>query len=313
MQLLDGKLASQAIKNDLKSKVNELERQGNKVPHLGAVLVGNNGASETYVASKVKSCEEIGFKSTLLRLPETISEDELLELIHKLNYDNDVDGILVQLPLPKDISEEKVINLINPAKDVDGFHPVNIGKMVQGSETFIPATPYGILLLLQHYKIETRGKHAVVIGRSNIVGRPISILLSRNDETANCTVTLCHSQTKNLKEICLHADIIIAALGKPEFLKADMVKEGAVVIDVGITRVKDASKKTGYSIKGDVDFEKVSSKSSYITPVPGGVGPMTIAALLMNTYHACINQNSFSPEKGSKENYAEGELKLNID
>ncbi|HUS02099.1 MAG TPA: tetrahydrofolate dehydrogenase/cyclohydrolase catalytic domain-containing protein [Chitinophagaceae bacterium] len=291
MQLLDGKLTSQAIKGNLKIKVEELKKQGSKIPHLAAVLVGNNGASETYVGSKVKSCEEIGFKSTLIRLSETISEDELLEVIHKLNYDNDVDGILVQLPLPKNISEEKVINLIDPAKDVDGFHPVSVGKMVLGSETFISATPYGILLLLQHYKIETKGKHAVVIGRSNIVGRPISILLSRNDETGNCTVTLCHSQTKNLKEICLQADIIIAALGKPEFLKADMIKEEAVIIDVGITRVEDASKKTGYSIKGDVDFKNVSAKCSYITPVPGGVGPMTIAALLMNTYKACINQS----------------------
>jgi methylenetetrahydrofolate dehydrogenase (NADP+) / methenyltetrahydrofolate cyclohydrolase len=287
MQLLDGKLASQAIKNDLKSKVEGSKKQGNKPPHLAAVLVGNNGASETYVSSKVKSCEEIGFRSTLIRLPETIREEELLEVIHKLNYDNDVDGILVQLPLPKNIQEEKVINLIYPSKDVDGFHPANIGKMVQGSPTFISATPYGILLLLQHYKIETKGKHAVVIGRSNIVGRPISILLSRNDNTGNCTVTLCHSHTKDLKDICLQADIIIAALGKPEFLKADMVKQGAIVIDVGITRVKDIAKKTGYSIKGDVDFENVSQKCSYITPVPGGVGPMTIAALLMNTYNAC--------------------------
>lgn len=291
MELLDGKIASQAIKKELKSKVEKLKKQGNKIPHLAAVLVGNNGASETYVGSKVKSCEEISFTSTLIRLPETISEEELLEVIHKLNYDNDIDGILVQLPLPKHISEDKVINLIYPSKDVDGFHPVNIGRMVQGSETFISATPYGILLLLQYYKIEIKGKHAVVIGRSNIVGRPISILLSRNDDPGNCTVTLCHSHTKALKEICLQADIIIAALGKPEFLKADMVKENAIVIDVGITRVKDASKKSGYSIKGDVDFENVAPKCSYITPVPGGVGPMTIAALLMNTYKACVNQS----------------------
>jgi methylenetetrahydrofolate dehydrogenase (NADP+)/methenyltetrahydrofolate cyclohydrolase len=286
MQLLDGKLASQAIKDDLKSKVKELKEQGSKIPHLAALLVGNNGSSETYIASKVRGCEEIGFKSTLIRLAETISEEDLLETIHKLNYDNDIDGILVQLPLPKHISEEKIINLIEPAKDVDGFHPINIGKMVQGSETFISATPYGILLLLQHYKIETKGMHAVVIGRSNIVGRPISILLSRNDEPGNCTVTLCHSHTKNLKEICLQADIIIAALGKPGFLKADMVKNDAVIIDVGITRVNDKSKKNGYSIKGDVDFENVSTKCSYITPVPGGVGPMTIAALLKNTFKA---------------------------
>lgn len=291
MQLLDGKLASQAIKDDLKIKVEDLKKQGNKIPHLAAILVGNNGASETYVASKVKSCEEIGFKSTLLHLADSVSEAELLEVIHKLNYDNDVDGILVQLPLPKHISEEKVINLINPAKDVDGFHPVNVGKMVQGLETFISATPYGILLLLQHYKIETKGKHAVIIGRSNIVGRPISILLSRNDDTGNCTVTLCHSHTKNVKEICLQADIIITALGVPGFLKAEMVKQDAVVIDVGITRVADASKKSGYTLKGDVDFENVAAKCSYITPVPGGVGPMTIAALLMNTYKACLNHD----------------------
>jgi methylenetetrahydrofolate dehydrogenase (NADP+)/methenyltetrahydrofolate cyclohydrolase len=291
MQLLDGKLASQAIKDDLKIKVEDLKKQGNKIPHLAAILVGNNGASETYVASKVKSCEEIGFKSTLLHLADSVSEAELLEVIHKLNYDNDVDGILVQLPLPKHISEEKIINLINPAKDVDGFHPVNVGKMVQGLETFISATPYGILLLLQHYKIETKGKHAVIIGRSNIVGRPISILLSRNDDTGNCTVTLCHSHTKNVKEICLQADIIITALGVPGFLKAEMVKQDAVVIDVGITRVADASKKSGYTLKGDVDFENVAAKCSYITPVPGGVGPMTIAALLMNTYKACLNHD----------------------
>ena len=312
MQLLDGKLASQAIKDDLKIKVEELKKQGNKVPHLAAVLVGNNGASETYVASKVKSCEEIGFKSTLLHLEDSISEAELLEVIHKLNYDNDVDGILMQLPMPKHISEEKIINLIDPAKDVDGFHPVSVGKMVLGSETFISATPYGILLLLQHYKIETKGKHAVVIGRSNIVGRPISILLSRNDDLGNCTVTLCHSYTKNLKEICLQADIIIAALGKPGFLKADMVKQDVVIIDVGITRVSDASKKSGYTLKGDVDFENVSSMCSYITPVPGGVGPMTIAALLMNTYKACCeNHSPLSPEGGNKKDYG-GDGELNI-
>ncbi len=306
MQLLDGKLASQAIKDDLKIKVEELKKQGNKTPHLAAVLVGNNGASETYVASKIKSCEEIGFKSTLVHLEDSVSEAELLEVIHKLNYDNDVDGILMQLPMPKHISEEKVVNLIDPAKDVDGFHPVSVGKMVQGSETFISATPYGILLLLKHYEIETKGKHAVVIGRSNIVGRPISILLSRNDDPGNCTVTLCHSKTKHLKEICLQADIIIAALGKPGFLKADMVKQGAVIIDVGITRITDASKTHRHILKGDVDFENVSAKCSYITPVPGGVGPMTIAALLMNTYKACQKHSSPSPTGGNKENYGEG-------
>ena len=252
-----------------------------------AILVGNNGASETYVASKVKSCEEVGFKSSLLRFEETISEQELINAIEKLNNDEDVDGILVQLPLPKQINEETIISIIHPDKDVDGFHPVSIGKMVQGLPTFIPATPYGILLMLEHYKIETAGKHAVVIGRSNIVGRPISILLSRNSYPGNCTVTVCHSKTSNLREICLQADIIVAALGIPEFLKADMVKENAVVVDVGITRVADASKKSGFAIKGDVDFAGVAPKCSYITPVPGGVGLMTIAALLMNTLMAC--------------------------
>ena len=287
MQLLDGKLAAQAIKDDLKDKVQTLKDQGDKTPHLAAVLVGNNGASETYVASKVKSCKEIGFKSTLLHLKADITEVELLEVIQKLNYDNDIDGILVQLPLPKHFSEEKIIKLIDPKKDVDGFHLVSVGKMVQGLETFISATPYGILLLLQHYKIKTKGKHAVIIGRSNIVGRPMSILLSRNDDFGNCTVTLCHSHTKNLQEICLQADIIVAALGKPGFLKTDMVKQDAIVIDVGITRMEDATKKTGFTLKGDVDFKNVSARCSYITPVPGGVGPMTIAALLMNTYKAC--------------------------
>lgn len=287
MELLDGKIASQAIKDELKNKIKGLTKTGKKVPHLAAVLVGNNGASETYVASKVKNCEEVGFKSTLLRLPKTVNENELVDVIQKLNINKDIDGILVQLPLPKHISEEKIISLINPKKDVDGFHPENVGKMVQGSSTFISATPYGILLLLQHYKIETKGKHAVVIGRSNIVGRPMSILLSRNDEMGNCTVTLCHSHTKNLKEVCLHADIIVAALGKPGFLKKDMIKEEAVVIDVGITRVSDPTKKSGFVLKGDVDFENAASKCSYITPVPGGVGPMTIAALLLNTFKAC--------------------------
>jgi len=291
MQLLDGKLASTAIKNNLKEKLSLLIKEGKKTPHLAAILVGNNGASETYVASKVRSCEEIGIKSTLIRLDENIDESILIDAVKKLNNDSDVDGILVQLPLPSQINEEKIINIIDPAKDVDGFHPVNVGKMVQGLPSFISATPYGILLMLEHYKIETKGKHAVVIGRSNIVGRPMSILLSRNTNPGNCTVTLCHSQTKNLKDICLQADIIVAALGKSGFLKADMVKENAVVIDVGITRVPDATKKSGFAIKGDVDFENVAPKSSYITPVPGGVGLMTIAALLMNTYNASLQKN----------------------
>ncbi len=283
MQILDGKIVSAAVKKTVREKTDQLVLAGKKRPHLAAVLVGNNGASETYVASKVKSCEEVGFKSSLFRLDAAAGEEELVGLLEKLNQDDDIDGILVQLPLPKQINEEKIINLIDPLKDVDGFHPVSVGKMVQGLPTFIPATPYGILLLLEHYQIETKGKHAVVIGRSNIVGRPISILLSRNSYPGNCTVTICHSHTPNLKEICLQADIVVAALGKPGFLTADMVKEGAVVVDVGITRVPDASKKSGFTIKGDVDFENVAPVCSYITPVPGGVGLMTIAALLMNT------------------------------
>lgn len=263
---------------------------GRKVPHLAAILVGNSGASETYVASKVKNCAEVGFKSTLIRLDANVTESALLENIEQLNLDEDIDGILVQLPLPAQINEEKVINSIDPSKDVDGFHPINTGRMVQGLPGFVPATPYGIMLMLEHYKIETSGKHAAVIGRSNIVGRPISILLSSNTNPGNCTVTVCHSRTKNLKEICLQADIIVAALGIPGFLKEDMVKEGAVVIDVGITRVADAEKKSGFVLKGDVDFANVAPKCSYITPVPGGVGLMTIAALLMNTLTASLKK-----------------------
>jgi methylenetetrahydrofolate dehydrogenase (NADP+)/methenyltetrahydrofolate cyclohydrolase len=287
MQILNGKEASQAIKDSLKLEMAQIAAQGKQVPHLVAVLVGNNGASETYVASKVKACQEVGFKSTLIRLEEDISSLKLLDIIIDLNRDPDVHGILVQLPLPKHISEEEVINTIDPNKDVDGFHPNNIGRMILGHPTFIPATPYGIMLLLEHYKIDTKGKHAVVIGRSNIVGRPISILLSENRPQGNCTVTICHSHTQNLKEICRSADIIIAALGRPNFVTADMVKEGAVIVDVGITRVPDSSKKSGYRIAGDVDFENVSPKCSFITPVPGGVGPMTIAALMKNTFKAC--------------------------
>ncbi len=287
MQLLDGKIVSAAIKDKLKQQVLTLAKK----PHLAAILVGTNGASETYVASKVKNCEEIGFTSTLIRLDENCSEENLLAEIEKLNNDNDVDGILVQLPLPKNFNEEKIINAIHPSKDVDGFHPVSVGKMVAGIPTFLPATPYGILLMLEHYNINTKGKHAVVIGRSNIVGRPMSILLSQNTTTGNCTVTVCHSHTANLKEICLQADIIVAALGKPEFLASDMVKQGAIVIDVGITRVTDETKKSGFSIKGDVDFKNVAEKCSYITPVPGGVGLMTIGALLMNTFNAAKNKN----------------------
>lgn len=288
MQILDGKETAQAIKDSLKMEVAQLAVSGASVPHLVAVLVGANGASETYVASKVKACHEVGFKSTLIRLEEETTEFKLLEIIRELNADPDVDGILVQLPLPPQISADEVIKTIDPAKDVDGFHPVSVGRMVQGQPTFLPATPYGIMLLLAHYKIETKGKHAVVIGRSNIVGRPMSVLLSAAANPGNCTVTICHSATKNLEDYCRSADIVVAALGKPGFVKADMVKEGAVVIDVGITRINDASKKSGYRLSGDVDFEAVAPKCSFITPVPGGVGPMTIAALMKNTHRACV-------------------------
>jgi methylenetetrahydrofolate dehydrogenase (NADP+) / methenyltetrahydrofolate cyclohydrolase len=287
MQILNGKEAAQAIKDSLKIDVAQLAANGREVPHLVAILVGSNGASETYVAAKVKACEEVGFKSTLIRFEESITSYRLLEAIRELNGDPDVDGILVQLPLPPHISSEEIITAIDPTKDVDGFHPNTVGKLVLGQPTFIPATPYGIQLMLAHYKIETAGKHAVVIGRSNIVGRPMSILLSAPGPQGNATVTICHSHTVNLREICLSADIIVAALGRPGFVKADMVREGAVVIDVGITRVEDASKKKGYRISGDVDFDAVSEKAGFLTPVPGGVGPMTIAALLKNTYHAC--------------------------
>jgi len=291
MQILDGKKVSQALKDQLKIDVAQLFTEGKKVPHLAAILVGNDGASETYVASKVKSCEEVGFKSTLIRLDATTSENKLLEQIQELNQDPDVDGILVQLPLPKHISDEKVINTIDPDKDVDGFHPVNVGKMVQGLPTFIPATPHGVMLMLEYYKINTAGMHAVVIGRSNIVGRPMSVLLSENKNPGNCTVTICHSKTKNIAELCRHADIIVAALGRPGFVTADWVKDGAIVIDVGITRVADATKKSGFRLSGDVDYQNVAPKCSWITPVPGGVGPMTIAALLNNTFRSCQMKN----------------------
>jgi methylenetetrahydrofolate dehydrogenase (NADP+)/methenyltetrahydrofolate cyclohydrolase len=290
MQILDGKLVSASIQDSLKLQVAALKAEGKKTPHLAAVLVGNNGASETYVGAKVKSCAAIGYKSTLLRLEDSITEIKLLSLIEGLNADPDVDWILVQLPLPKHISEERVIMAIHPEKDVDGFHPVNAGKLVQGLPAFVSATPHGIMLLLAYYNIETKGKQAAVIGRSNIVGRPMSILLSANSNPGNCTVTLCHSHTHNIKEICLRSDIIVAALGRPGFVTADMVTDGAVVIDVGITRVPDASKKSGYALKGDVDFAAVSPKCSFITPVPGGVGPMTIAALMKNTFTACMNK-----------------------
>ena len=286
MIVLDGKSASQSVKDSLKLQVDKLLDAGKRAPHLAVIIVGNNGASETYVASKVKSCAEIGFGSTLIRFDADIPESVLLDKINELNEDDNIDGVLVQVPLPKHISEQKVIETIDPSKDVDGFHPVSVGKLVQGLPTFISATPFGIMLMLEYYNIETKGKHAVVIGRSNIVGRPMSILLSSNSKYGNCTVTICHSQTINLKEICLQGDIIVAALGRPEFVKADMVKNGAVVIDVGITRVEDSTAKKGFRIKGDVAYDEVAAKASAITPVPGGVGLMTIAGLLKNTMKA---------------------------
>ena len=288
MLVLDGKIAAAAVKASLQKQTAAIAANGKRAPHLAAILVGNNGASETYVASKVKNCEETGFLSSLIRLDENVSEEILLDTIQKLNKDNTVDGILVQLPLPKHISDQKVIEAIDPKKDVDGFHPVNVGKLVQGLETFIPATPYGIMLLLEHFNIDTKGKHAVVVGRSNIVGRPMSILLSSNLNKGNCTVTICHSHTPNIEAFCKDADILVAALGKPGFITASMVKPGAVIIDVGITRVADATTKTGFRIKGDVAYNEVAEVASAITPVPGGVGLMTIAGLLKNTMQAYL-------------------------
>lgn len=288
MTILDGKKISNEIKEEIAGEVVKMKERGQKVPHLAAVLVGNDGASLTYVGSKVRSCKKIGFESTLIHLPEDTSEAELLQKVHELNADNAIDGYIVQLPLPKHIDEEKVLMAVEPDKDVDGFHPVNFGKMALDMESFISATPYGIMELLRRYGIETEGKHAVVIGRSHIVGRPMSILMSQKGKAANCTVTLTHSRTKNMKELTLQADIVVSALGVPHFLKADMVKEGAVIIDVGITRVTDETKERGYYLTGDVDFENVSKKASYITPVPGGVGPMTIAMLLKNTLLATV-------------------------
>ena len=286
MIILDGKKTSNDIKSELSVLVDELIKKGKRPPHLAAVLVGNDGASLTYVGSKVRSCEKIGYQSTLIHLPETTSEGELLEQIHSLNTDKEIDGFIVQLPLPKHIDEEKVLMAVYPHKDVDGFHPTNFGKMALDMESFIPATPYGIVELLDRYKIDISGKHAVVIGRSNIVGRPMSILLSRKSSPGNATVTLTHSRTKNLETITKEADIVVSALGVPNFLTQGMIKEGAIIIDVGITRVPDDSKPKGYVITGDVDYENVKEKASYITPVPGGIGPMTIAMLLQNTYHA---------------------------
>jgi methylenetetrahydrofolate dehydrogenase (NADP+)/methenyltetrahydrofolate cyclohydrolase len=283
MTILDGKKISNDIKNEIAEEVKKMKAKGEKVPHLAAVIVGNDGASLTYVGSKVRACERVGFKSTLIQLSNTTSEVELLDTIEELNNNDDIDGFIVQLPLPEQIDEQNVLLAVNPNKDVDGFHPTNFGKMALDMSTFIPATPFGILELLDRYNVKTSGKHAVVIGRSHIVGRPMSILMGRKGFPGNSTVTLTHSRTKNITAITKQADIIITALGKPEFLKADMVKDGVVVIDVGITRVPDTTKKRGYRITGDVDFENVSKKASYITPVPGGVGPMTIAMLLKNT------------------------------
>ena len=280
MQLLDGKALSTQIKGEIKQQVDEWLTQGGKKPHLAAILVGHDGASETYVASKIKSCEQVGFTSTLVRLDAEITEAALLEEVEKLNNNPDVDGFIIQLPLPGHISENTIMEAVKPSKDVDGFHPINVGRMCKG----LPA--FGILEMLQRAHIDTVGKHCVVIGRSQIVGLPMSILMQRNTTPGNCTVTICHSKTQNLKEICQSADILIVALGRPEFVTTDYVKEGAVVIDVGITRVPDASKKSGFAIKGDVKFDEVAPKSSYITPVPGGVGLMTICGLLTNTFKA---------------------------
>ncbi|EAQ41279.1 MULTISPECIES: bifunctional methylenetetrahydrofolate dehydrogenase/methenyltetrahydrofolate cyclohydrolase FolD [unclassified Polaribacter] len=287
MILLDGKKTSADIKEEIALEVTDLKDKGHKTPHLAAIIVGNDGASITYVNAKVKACERVGFESTLIRLPEDISEEDLLNEIAVLNVDNDIDGFIVQLPLPKHIDEQKVIMAVHPDKDVDGFHPTNVGKMALNLPTFISATPFGILELLERYNVETSGKHVVVLGRSHIVGSPMSILLSQKRKVGNATVTMCHSRTKNLKEITLQADIIIAAIGIPEFVKADMVKDNVTVIDVGITRIADSSKKRGFRLIGDVAFDEVAEKSEFITPVPGGVGPMTIAMLLKNTLLAC--------------------------
>lgn len=287
MELIDGKKIASLVKQELADEVSRMKAAGKKTPHLVAVLVGNDPASETYVASKVKACQEVGFKSTEMRYSADITEEQVLAIVDKLNNDADVDGYIVQLPLPEHISEQKVLLAINPDKDVDGFHPFNIGKMVTGLPTYLPATPAGILELLKRYDIPTQGKHCVVVGRSNIVGTPMSILMSRKEKYADCTVTMCHSRTKNIKDITLQADILIVALGKPHFITADMVKEGAVVIDVGIHRVPSDKTKSGFRLVGDVDFDNVAPLCSYITPVPGGVGPMTIVSLLQNTLMAC--------------------------
>jgi len=287
MTIIDGKKISEDILNEIHLKVQERANQGLKIPHLAAILVGDDGPSETYVNSKIKACEKVGFNSSLFNYNKNISEEKLIHEIELVNNNDDIDGFIVQLPLPSSINQNNILNSVNPNKDVDGFHPINYGKMTLGVNSFIPATPYGILQLFQRYKIDLEGKKCLVIGRSQIVGRPISILLSQSNEFCNATVTLAHSRTINLDLLTLDSDVIISAIGKPEFLKAEMVKEGAIIVDVGISRVKDASSQKGYRIVGDVDFKNVSKKASYITPVPGGVGPMTIAMLLSNTLEAC--------------------------
>ena len=283
MKLIDGKATADEIKKEIAEEVKQIKAAGGKTPHLAAVLVGHDGGSETYVASKVKACEEVGFDSSLIRFEDDVTEEELLKTVDKLNNDPDVDGFIVQLPLPKHISEHKVIEAIDPRKDVDGFHPINLGRMALELPSFVSATPAGILMLLRKYKINPHGANVVVLGRSHIVGKPIALLLMQKRTCGDATVTVCHSQTRNIKEICLDADIIIAAIGVPEFLKGDMVKEGVVVIDVGTTRVPCTKTKSGFKLKGDVAFDEVAPKASYITPVPGGVGPMTIVSLLKNT------------------------------
>ena len=291
MTIIDGKKISEDILNEISLEVEQRTNKGYKTPHLAAILVGDDGPSQTYVNSKINACKEVGFKSSLFKYDNNITEEKLLEEIGKINNDDDIDGFIVQLPLPNSINQENILNCVNPNKDVDGFHPLNYGKMTLGIDSFVPATPHGILELIKRYKIDLNGKKCLVIGRSQIVGRPISILLSQSKEFCNATVTLAHSRTLNLNELTLDADVIISAIGRPEFLKAEMVKEGAIIIDVGISRVKDDSSKKGYKIVGDVDFKNVSKKASYITPVPGGVGPMTIAMLLSNTLLACKNND----------------------
>ncbi len=290
--LLDGKATSAEIKAEIAQEVAQRLREGKPAPHLVAILVGHDGGSETYVASKIKTCSELGFRSTLIRFEEDVTETRLLETIEKLNHDDDVHGFIVQLPLPKHINEQRIIEAVDPRKDVDGFHPINVGRMSIGLPCFVSATPQGIIELLKRYKVDTQGKHCVVLGRSNIVGKPMAQLLLHKGNPGDCTVTVCHSRTPNIKELCLEADIIVAALGVPEFLKADMVRPGAVIIDVGTTRVPDASKKSGFRLSGDVAFDEVAPKASYITPVPGGVGPMTIVSLMLNTLQAARLQQA---------------------